>query len=82
MLGTHAELRLMIEGHTDNTGNPESNAQLSNRRAAAVKQELVNTFGIPAARLETVGKGQSEPVSPNDTVEGRQNNRRVVLVRI
>jgi OmpA-OmpF porin, OOP family len=82
MLGAHGDLRLMIEGHTDSTGDPETNAQLSNRRAAAVKQELVTTFGISPARLETTGKGQSEPVSSNDTPEGRQNNRRVVLVRI
>jgi OmpA-OmpF porin, OOP family len=82
MLGAHGDLRLMIEGHTDSTGDPETNAQLSNRRAAAVKQELVSAFGISPARLETTGKGQSEPVSSNDTPEGRQNNRRVVLVRM
>jgi OmpA-OmpF porin, OOP family len=82
MLTAHGDLRLMIEGHTDNTGNAEANAQLSNRRAAAVKQTLVNDFGVSAARLETVGKGQSEPAASNDTQEGRQTNRRVVLVRM
>ena len=82
MVGDHGELRLRIEGHTDSTGNADANTELSNRRAAAVKQELMAGFGVAAARLETIGKGQSEPASSNDTPEGRQNNRRVVLVRL
>jgi OmpA-OmpF porin, OOP family len=82
MLRRHADLRLRIEGHTDNTGDAAANQQLSERRAAAVRQVLVRDFGIDAARLEAVGKGQAEPADTNDTSEGRQNNRRVVLVRL
>jgi OmpA-OmpF porin, OOP family len=82
MLQRHAELRLRIEGHTDNVGNAQSNQQLSERRAAAVRQFLLSTYGISANRLESVGKGQAEPAVSNDTPEGRQQNRRVVLVRL
>ncbi|MFU8818009.1 MAG: OmpA family protein [Pseudomonadales bacterium] len=82
MLGGHGGLRLRIEGHTDSTGSVDANQQLSERRAAAVKQQLIGDFGVDASRLEAVGKGQSEPAASNDTPEGRQNNRRVVLVMI
>ncbi len=82
MLEEHAELRLRVEGHTDATGSAEANLQLSERRAAAVRDALVESFGVDAARLEAVGRGQEEPVDGNDTPEGRQNNRRVVLVRL
>jgi OmpA-OmpF porin, OOP family len=81
MLKQHGDLRLIIEGHTDATGGAAANQQLSERRAAAVRQHLITSFGIDAARLQSVGKGQSEPADSNDTPEGRQNNRRVVLVR-
>jgi OmpA-OmpF porin, OOP family len=80
MLKEHGSLRLMIEGHTDNVGQAASNQALSEKRAAAVKAHLVGQ-GIDAARLQSVGKGQSEPAGSNETPEGRQNNRRVVLVR-
>jgi OmpA-OmpF porin, OOP family len=82
MLRRHADLRLRIEGHTDGTGSAEANQRLSERRALAVKQHLVDDFGIDAARLEAVGKGQGEPAESNNTPEGRQHNRRVVLVRL
>jgi OmpA-OmpF porin, OOP family len=81
MLSRHPDLRLRIEGHTDNVGDATANQQLSERRAEAVRQYLVTSRGIDAARLTAVGKGQSEPAAANDTPEGRQNNRRVVLVR-
>ncbi|CAN5749786.1 hypothetical protein BH23GEM3_BH23GEM3_04010 [soil metagenome] len=80
MLKEHGSLRLMIEGHTDNVGQAASNQALSEKRAAAVRAHLVGQ-GIDAARLQAAGKGQSEPAGSNDTPEGRQNNRRVVLVR-
>jgi OmpA-OmpF porin, OOP family len=81
MLREYPTLRLRIEGHTDNVGQATANLQLSEKRAAAVKQQLVSGYGIDAARLESVGKGQAESATSNDTPEGRQNNRRVVLVR-
>ncbi len=82
MLKEHADLRIAIEGHTDNVGNAASNQTLSEKRAAAVKETLVSRFGVDASRLETKGLGATKPVAPNDTPEGRQTNRRVELVKI
>jgi OmpA-OmpF porin, OOP family len=81
MLKTHPTLKLTIEGHTDNAGSAAANQSLSEKRAAAVKQFLVSTYAIDAARLKSVGYGSTKPVSPNTTDEGRQNNRRVELVK-
>ena len=81
MLKTHPTLKLTIEGHTDNVGNAAANQSLSEKRAAAVKQYLISTYAIDAARLKSVGFGATKPVSPNTTDEGRQNNRRVELVK-
>jgi outer membrane protein OmpA-like peptidoglycan-associated protein len=82
MLKSHPDLKLTIEGHTDNVGAAAANQTLSDKRAAAVKQYLVSTYGIDAARLATKGFGSSKPVASNDTPEGRQNNRRVELVKM
>ena len=73
--------RLQIVGHTDATGDPAHNEQLSSERAAAIKASLIER-GIDAARLESGGAGESEPVAGNDTPEGRALNRRVELVRL
>jgi OOP family OmpA-OmpF porin len=81
MLKDHPELKLTIEGHTDNVGKPESNQALSEKRAAAVRQYLIDNYQVDAARLEAKGLGQTKPVGPNDTAEGRQQNRRVELVK-
>ncbi len=72
--GTVAE----IEGHTDSVGSDDYNQGLSERRADAIKQAIVNS-GIDASRLSTVGYGESRPIATNDTDEGRQKNRRVVI---
>lgn len=80
MLQQHGDLRLTIEGHTDNTGDDAANQQLSEKRAAAVKQYLVQQ-GIDASRLQAKGLGESRPAASNDTTEGRQQNRRVELVK-
>jgi OmpA-OmpF porin, OOP family len=82
MLRAHPELRLRIEGHTDNVGDAATNEALSQRRAAAVRDHLIGEFGISAARLEAQGLGASRPAGTNDTPEGRQANRRVELVRL
>lgn len=82
MLDQHTDLRLRIEGHTDDTGSAETNQQLSQKRAEAVKQYLVEKAGIDGARLEAVGKGPAEPIADNATPEGRQTNRRVELVKL
>jgi OmpA-OmpF porin, OOP family len=82
MLKEHPELRLSIEGHTDDVGDDASNQTLSEQRAAAVKAYLVETYGLDAGRLQTAGFGETKPVVPNDSPEGRQQNRRVELVRL
>lgn len=74
-------LKLLIEGHTDSVGNAAANMDLSKRRAEAVKTVLVSQFMVDAARLTVVGLGATKPVSPNDTAQGRAQNRRVEFVR-
>jgi OOP family OmpA-OmpF porin len=80
MLKDHADLKLVIEGHTDNVGDAAANHSLSEKRAAAVKAYLVSK-GIDASRLESKGLGATKPKVSNDTPEGRQTNRRVELVK-
>ena len=82
MLEQHPELRLRIEGHTDNVGAKDANRTLSEKRAAAVKATLVGEYHVAAGRLESKGFGDTKPASANDTPEGRSNNRRVELVKI
>jgi OOP family OmpA-OmpF porin len=81
MLKEHPELKLTIEGHTDNVGSAASNQALSEKRAAAVRQALVDSYQVDGARLQAKGLGQTKPAASNDTPEGRQSNRRVELVR-
>jgi len=82
MLGEHADLSLMVEGHTDSSGDFDHNMELSKQRADSVKQWLVDNHGIAADRLRTMGLGSTQPKDTNDTDSGRQQNRRVELVRI
>lgn len=69
---------IRVEGHTDSRGSNEYNMELSNRRANAVKNLLVQR-GIAANRIEAVGFGKTVPVASNDTESGRQKNRRVEI---
>lgn len=69
-----------IEGHTDSRASERYNQALSQRRVNAVKEVLITQFGVQADRLSAVGYGESQPRASNDTVEGRQLNRRVVAV--
>lgn len=78
MLADHADLKLVIEGHTDSTGDDAHNQDLSQRRAAAVVAFLVAN-GISANRVQAAGKGETAPVGDNTTTLGRQQNRRVVI---
>jgi outer membrane protein OmpA-like peptidoglycan-associated protein len=80
-LKQHADLKILIEGHTDNVGSPVSNLALSESRAAAVKAALVSDFGVEAGRISTVGLGDTRPAVANDTAEGRAQNRRVEVVK-
>jgi outer membrane protein OmpA-like peptidoglycan-associated protein len=81
VLKAHGDWTVSIEGHTDSIGGAKYNQELAARRAAAVKQRLVETYGIAAARLTTAGVGLARPLASNGTLEGRARNRRVELVR-
>ncbi|GAF54325.1 LOW QUALITY PROTEIN: outer membrane protein A precursor [Psychrobacter sp. JCM 18900] len=69
-----------IEGHTDSRGKDNYNQDLSQRRVNAVKEVLITEFGIASDRISAIGYGESQPRASNDTVDGRQLNRRVVAV--
>ena len=77
-LTEHPELKLLIEGHTDSTGDDAHNLELSERRARAVVAWLAGN-GVEGGRLSARGLGETEPVADNDTPAGRAENRRVVL---
>lgn len=68
-------IRVEIAGHTDNTGEDDFNQKLSQRRADRVKQYLVSQ-GIDSGRVEAKGYGEDQPIAPNNTEKGRQQNRR------
>jgi len=80
-LKQHADLKILIEGHTDNVGSPASNLSLSEARAAAVKTALVGEFGVDGTRITTKGLGDTKPSVPNATSAGRAQNRRVEVVK-
>ncbi|ABP79716.1 outer membrane protein OprF precursor [Stutzerimonas stutzeri A1501] len=67
----------VVEGHTDSVGTDQYNQRLSERRAEAVRNVLVNEYGVQGNRVNSVGYGESRPVADNSTEEGRQINRRV-----
>jgi OOP family OmpA-OmpF porin len=69
-----------LEGHTDSAGTSEYNQGLSERRVNAVRNILINEFGLEAGRVTATGYGESRPVATNDTPAGRALNRRVVTV--
>ena len=69
---------LEVAGHTDNTGSDQYNQALSERRAGSVAQYL-ESHGVNAQRVITVGAGETHPIASNDTADGRQANRRVEL---
>ena len=77
-LARNPEVRIKIIGHTDNVGKDAANQKLSDGRANAVRQDLIER-GIAAERIEAEGRGESQPIDTNDTEEGRQNNRRVEI---
>jgi len=68
---------VQVDGHTDNVGNPESNRKLSQARAEAVVQYLVEKKGADAKRLSAKGFGDTQPIADNKTAKGRAKNRRV-----
>lgn len=78
-LTENPDRRLLIEGHTDSRGSDDLNRQLSEQRADAVTEALVER-GIPSDRLRSVGLGEDFPVASNDSPAGMQQNRRVEIV--
>ncbi|HEX6848677.1 MAG TPA: OmpA family protein, partial [Chitinophagaceae bacterium] len=82
VLKEYADLKVKIVGHTDADGKDDANLDLSKRRAASVKNSLAKEFGIDESRMETDGKGESEPMDKNDTPAGKANNRRVEFIKI
>ena len=79
LMDENPSLNYEVQGHTDSTGTPESNQALSEKRANAIVDKLVE-LGIDRKRLTAVGKGQYAPIDDNSTEEGRAKNRRVVFV--
>jgi len=75
-LNAHPDLKIQVEGHTDNQGDPAANQKLSLERAFNVRRYLVEK-GVDGKRIRFKGYGSSRPVSPNDTEENRSRNRRV-----
>jgi len=76
----YGNVKAEIAGHTDSTGSDAYNQKLSQRRADAVRDMLINRYGIDASRLTAVGYGESKPIASNATADGRAQNRRVVAV--
>jgi len=82
VLKENPSVNIKIVGHTDSDGDDAKNLDLSKRRAVAVKNAFSTEYGIEALRIETDGKGETEPVAPNSTSEGKAKNRRVELIKL
>ena len=82
ILTENPDVKVKIVGHTDSDGADAANLDLSKRRGASVKNELVKTFGIDASRLESDGLGETQPIAPNDTPANKALNRRVELLKL
>lgn len=76
ILRKYEDTDILVEGHTDSSGSEELNQELSDKRANSVYGYLVQQ-GVVASRISTVGYGETQPVTSNDTAAGRQENRRV-----
>ena len=78
----HPDLKVEIQGHTDNVGSAASNMTLSQARAEAVKAALESEYAVDAGQLTAKGYGDTKPMTKNATPEGRANNRRVEIVKL
>ncbi|WP_165525624.1 OmpA family protein [Psychrobacter pygoscelis] len=76
----YGDTNAIIEGHTDSTASDAYNQKLSERRAQAVQKLLIEQYGIAPNRLTAMGYGESRPIASNTTMDGRQQNRRVIAV--
>ena len=82
VLKDNPTVKIKVVGHTDSDGDDKSNLDLSKRRAASVKNSLVKDFSIDATRIETDGKGESEPIAKNDSAVNKAKNRRVEFIKL
>jgi len=82
VLKENPNVKIQIIGHTSSDGNSTTNLELSKKRAIAVKEALGKDFGIDDKRIETDGKGDTQPVSSNATSEGKTQNRRVEFLKL
>jgi outer membrane protein OmpA-like peptidoglycan-associated protein len=82
VLNENPGVRIHIDGFTDADGADAANMELSKRRSASVKNELVKNFGIDASRVEAGGLGETKPVAPNDTPANKALNRRVEFIKL
>ena len=79
ILVEHDQIKIQINGHTDNVGTHANNLELSKKRANAVRNYLISK-GIDSKRIKSKGYGESKPVASNKTKEGRQKNRRTEVI--
>jgi len=82
VLTDNPTVNVKIVGHTDSDGEDAKNLDLSKRRAIAVKNAFSTQYGIDALRIQTDGKGETEPLAPNNTSDGKARNRRVELIKL
>ncbi len=76
VMSLNPQVVMVVEGHTDEVGSTEANQRLSEERARSVVAYITDK-GIDPTKFEVIGKGETDPVAPNDTPEGRQQNRRI-----
>ena len=79
-LANNSDARAVVEGHTDSIGDPKYNLWLSQRRAEAVRQLLIDQYGVKSSQVTAVGRGEESPIANNRTADGRRLNRRVELI--
>jgi len=77
-LNKHPKSQVLIKGYTDSNGLAQDNLTLSQKRASAIADVLVNVFKINRNRVTAKGYGEADPIAPNDTPEGQAKNRRVI----
>lgn len=81
VLAENPSLKIKVIGHTSSDGDDKANMELSKQRAASVKDALVKEFGIDNSRIDTEGKGETQPIADNKTKEGKAANRRVEFIK-
>jgi outer membrane protein OmpA-like peptidoglycan-associated protein len=79
ILKGNPHLRILVQAYTDNRGSPERNKELSQQRANAVMRRLT-TADVDGGRMQAVGRGEEQPVAPNSTSAGREQNRRIEIL--